>query len=153
VRGVFTSVLDGIINKLAEWAAEWITQHLIALAVSKTTAVDEVMTAAGVAAANAMASVAAIPLIGWAMAPGVGAATYAEAIAIGLPKAEKGFDVPAGLNPVTQLHQKEMVLPAPIAEGVRNMVGDGGGSSGSSKTVHIHGGKQSMLHLISWPKC
>lgn len=36
-----------------------------------------------------------------------------------------GFDIPSGLNPVTQLHEKEMVLPAEYAEKIRNL--DSGG--------------------------
>jgi len=40
---------------------------------------------------------------------------------LNLPIAAGGFDVPSGLNPVTQLHAEEMVLPANVANKVRNM--------------------------------
>lgn len=73
-----------------------------------------------------MASVAAIPVVGWAMAPEVGLETYATAMSY-LPSAEGGFDIPAGVNPLTQLHEKEMVLPAEHAETIRSMGGGGGG--------------------------
>ena len=39
--------------------------------------------------------------------------------------AEKGFDIPSGINPITQLHQKEMVLPAEQADVIRGMAGGG----------------------------
>jgi hypothetical protein len=35
--------------------------------------------------------------------------------------AQGGFDVPPGASPITQLHPSEMVLPANLAENVRNM--------------------------------
>jgi hypothetical protein len=42
-----------------------------------------------------------------------------------------GWDIPAGINPVTQLHAQEMVLPAALAEKVRN-------SSGGGDHFHFH---------------
>lgn len=41
-----------------------------------------------------------------------------------MPSARKGFDIPAGVNPVTQLHEREMVLPADIAEPLRDMLAE-----------------------------
>jgi len=49
--------------------------------------------------------------------------------------AEGGFDIPAGLNPVTQLHEREMVLPASIAEPLRSGIGGGAQAGGD---IHIH---------------
>jgi lambda family phage tail tape measure protein len=46
----------------------------------------------------------------------------------GMPSAANGFDIPAGVNPITQLHQREMVLPAEYADVIRGMAGNGGGS-------------------------
>ena len=43
-----------------------------------------------------------------------------------ISSAEGGYDVPAGVNPMTQLHQREMVLPAPLADRVRDMSDSGG---------------------------
>ena len=45
-----------------------------------------------------------------------------------------GYDVPAGLSPLTQLHASEMVLPADIAGPLRDQV-KGGGMGGD---VHLH---------------
>jgi len=41
--------------------------------------------------------------------------------------AAKGYDVPAGVNPTTQLHQREMVLPEKYADVIRGLDGRGGG--------------------------
>jgi hypothetical protein len=60
---------------------------------------------------------------------------YAAAMAYApAAMAAQGFDVPAGVNPVTQLHQKEMVLPAEHAETIRSMAG---GGAGRGTTVNI----------------
>jgi hypothetical protein len=53
--------------------------------------------------------------------------------------AAKGFDIPAGVNPVTQLHQREMVLPAELADAVRDMTGGGGG-----------GAVQPVINISAW---
>ena len=47
--------------------------------------------------------------------------------------ASGGFDIPAGTNPITQLHAQEMVLPAHLAEKVRGMT-----SGGGSTNISIH---------------
>lgn len=86
---------------------------------------------AAVAAAGAAAAVASIPYVGPAMAVAASASTFAmlqpyAAIA----SAAGGFDIPNGMNPITQLHQNEMVLPAHLADNIRNM-GQGGGGGGT----------------------
>lgn len=103
------------------------------VATQKMAGIAGITSNAALAATAAMASVAAIPVVGWAMAPEVGLETYATAMAY-LPSAEGGFDIPAGVNPLTQLHEKEMVLPAEHAETIRNMGGGGGGDT----HVHVH---------------
>jgi hypothetical protein len=53
-----------------------------------------------------------------------------------LAVAAKGFDVPAGVNPVTQLHAEEMVLPAHLANTVRDLAANaGGGGAPRSATI------------------
>ena len=46
------------------------------------------------------------------------------------PSSAGGFDIPAGVNPVTQLHEKEMVLPAQYADVIRGLANNGGASGG-----------------------
>lgn len=45
-------------------------------------------------------------------------------------RAAGGFDVPSGVNPVTRLHEKEMVLPAQYADVIRGLANNGGASGG-----------------------
>ena len=52
-----------------------------------------------------------------------------------LASAAGGFDIPSGINPVTQLHEREMVLPAQYADVIRSMAG--GVSSAPSVVVNI----------------
>ena len=48
--------------------------------------------------------------------------------------AEGGYDIPKGVNPVTQLHQNEMVLPSKYADIIRNM----SGNDANPINVHIN---------------
>jgi lambda family phage tail tape measure protein len=59
----------------------------------------------------------------------------------GMPSAANGFDIPAGVNPITQLHQREMVLPAEYADVIRGMAGNGGGGSPVVVNIHNNGAK------------
>ncbi|WP_034302544.1 hypothetical protein [Herbaspirillum sp. RV1423] len=122
-----TLVMLGVEQKAA--AAEQVATQQVA-------GVSGVMSNASIAAAAAMASVAAIPFVGWAMAPEVGATTYATAMAF-LPSAAGGYDIPAGVNPLVQTHEKEMILPAKHADVIRNMADSGGGTGGDTHHYHI----------------
>jgi len=103
--------------------------------------------AAAAAAYKAMAGIFPAPL--WGIA--AGAAAYAGVMAFeGLASAAGGFDVPRGVNPITQLHQQEMVLPASIANPMRNFfsgsgspaaasIGNGAGTGGGGGgDAHLH---------------
>jgi hypothetical protein len=88
-----------------------------------------VMAYAAQASAAAMAANSGIPVIG--IAVGIAAAGVAfaivEAMIDKIPSARGGFDVPSGLNPLTQLHEREMVLPAQIADPLRAALATSGG--------------------------
>jgi hypothetical protein len=58
-------------------------------------------------------NLASIPYVGPAL--GAAAAGQAEAACQAYSVAEQGYDVPMGVNPITQLHAREMVLPANLA--------------------------------------
>src|SRR5215207_8953192 len=57
-----------------------------------------------------------------------------------VPSAAGGWALPnfPGARPAL-LHAREMVLPAPISEGLQRMIGDGGGGAGGSMQLHFHG--------------
>ena len=101
------------------------------------------------AAANAFKAMAGIPVIGPMLA--VGAAAAAMSAVMGLlsgggggtsvtttriPSAAGGFDIPAGVNPLTQLHEQEMVLPKDIANPLREQVASGGAAGAISVTIN-----------------
>ena len=75
---------------------------------------------------------------GTAAAPGLAGAIGKG---LGLFSAAGGYDVPSNINPVTQLHQEEMVLPADLANNVRGMAGGSrgqGGGQGGGHTFNIY---------------
>jgi len=135
-RNVVSQALDGIINFFVQWGIQEAIRWATSLAMGATSRATEAEGAAAVYSVNAMGSVAAIPMVGWAMAPGVGAAAYAEGLGMAaLASAAGGWDrVPA--DQVAMIHKNEMVLPASIAEPVRQMAAAGGGGGAQ---IHFHG--------------
>jgi hypothetical protein len=67
---------------------------------------------------------------------GYASAGITAALSIAEVSAARGYDIPAGVNPVTQLHEKEMVLPQPQANVIRDLAKDGGGG-GKSGAITI----------------
>jgi hypothetical protein len=89
------------------------------------------------AMAGAVAANASIPIVG--LAVGMAAAGAMSGVIEGylskVPSAAGGFDVPVGMNPLTQLHEEEMVLPAGIANPLRESLA--GGGMGGGITVNV----------------
>ena len=138
VRGMFGTVLDAITNTLAQIAAQWLTTAVAQLISGQNTSAGIISGHAGEAGAAAVAATAAIPIVGPALAPAAGILASQQAMAFqGLAAAEQGFDVPGGVNPVTRLHQREMVLPAKYADVIRGLESGGGGSAGHT-TVNLN---------------
>lgn len=136
LQGMFSVVTNALAEMLAQQAAKWLANLVMTEASSKISALGQITANAGVAGAAATASAAAIPLVGWMLAPEAGLAASAAAMAyMPMASARGGYDIPAGLNPVTQLHEKEMVLPAAQADAVRDMAGGGGGGR---HTINYH---------------
>ncbi|HUO12652.1 MAG TPA: hypothetical protein VMU37_07840 [Caulobacteraceae bacterium] len=112
------------------------------IAAGKAAAAAQVATQVGLAGAGGVASMAAAPFPLDLTAPAFGAAMAAAAAAQGAAAAAAGgFDV-GDFAPITQLHPREMVLPAHLADRVRNMTA--GEASGSSSitfnhTAHVYG--------------
>lgn len=130
--------LLGQAKKLQATIAGWAAEKVAAMTgtattmAAKTTEAGVVISAnAAEAASGAAASQAPIPIVG----PGLAAAAFAAIFAMvlgaksSLKSAANGYDIPAGINPMTQLHEKEMVLPAKHADVIRGLA-DGGGASG-----------------------
>jgi hypothetical protein len=131
-KKLFDSMLESVLKFLAEWAAKALVSEAQQLLANKAAG----LSAAGLAAANAGASAAAIPIVGWTLAPGVMASTFAEAS--GFASAAGGYEIPSGLNPMTQLHEQEMVLPRELADRVRAVTPGPGGGGGANINLSVN---------------
>lgn len=139
LKSLMGSVLDSITNTLADLVTTWLTQHVAMAFATKAAAATSAGAYAGVAGAAGIASFAGAP---WPIdigAPAFGAsmATAAEAFQAATFAASGGFDIPQGVNPVTQLHSKEMVLPAHLADPMRQFL-SGGKAGGAPVHLHVH---------------
>lgn len=143
LKAVWTSVLSAITGEIAKFVAKWIAQKLYMMVFDKAAAMSEIAKEAGKAGARGVASMAAAPFPLNMTAPAFGAAMAAAAMAFApMASAAGGFDIPAGVNPLTQLHAKEMVLPERLANTVRRMAGEGeegqGERAGGDPQIHVH---------------
>lgn len=155
---IFSQVGTIFVQKLVtEPAAAWIAGLAKMLLVklgfaAKETATDAATSAAKVgikstemvavvganaaeAGAGAAASQASIPYVGPGLALAAMAAVFAAVMALsntGGKSAAGGYDIPSGVNPMTQLHEEEMVLPSPLANAVRRMAEGGAEQSGGA---------------------
>lgn len=123
-------------------------------AATKAAETTSVVTAnATQAASGAAASQASIPYVGPILAVAAMAAIMAAVMGLmgggggsqttttttRIPSAAGGWDIPAGINPLTQLHENEMVLPAEHAQTIREMAGQSGGDD-STIIINSTGG-------------
>jgi hypothetical protein len=92
----------------------------------------------GVAATGAAAAEASIPYVGPALAIAAAAAMVAGLAIYSSKSAEGGYDIPAGVNPLTQLHSEEMVLPSGIAGGFRKMLQGGNAPASSNRPMTVN---------------
>ena len=152
VRALWTGLLGTITQALTQLIAKYIAQRLAALLFERATktvsAAGQITANAGVAASGAYAATALIPYVGPYLAPAAAATAFAGAISfLPLASAARGFDIPAGINPVTQLHQREMVLPAAQADVIRDLA-DGGGAGGITINVSATDGASVQRMLM-----
>jgi len=157
-QGIYTSFITNLVTKpLGEWIASQARMLAVkmgfltaekGLEVASSAATVGIKTAesTAVVAANAAeagsgaaASQASIPFVGPGLALAAMAAVFAAVMALSSRKsAARGYDIPKGLNPVTQLHEEEMVLPQKYANVIRGMAGgEGGAGGGDTYTTHI----------------
>lgn len=128
------------------------TQGLVRLALEKmgllqsatmtaTTATAKVGANAAVAGSGAASAMASIPYAGPVLAIAAMAAMLASVGGLkgSIKSARNGYDIPAGINPMVQLHEQEMVLPKAQANAVRDIAsGGGGGGGGGNISISIH---------------
>lgn len=135
------SIAASIGNMVAQAIANFLKMKLVALVTGRDTALVMVKQNAAAAASAAYKAIVGIPIVGPFLAPPAAALAYAGVLAFGsqIPSARAGFDIPAGSNPLTQLHEREMVLPQKYADVVRGLAeGDGGRGEDGVRLVQIN---------------
>jgi hypothetical protein len=87
--------------------------------------------------ASVYSAIAGIPYIGPFLAPVMAIAAGATVVGYisRVASARGGYDIPRGVNPMTQLHENEMVLPEKQANVIRDLASGGGGGG---RSVHIN---------------
>ena len=159
---MFLNVEKAFLNSLVQMLAKYIAHKVAKLGVAAATQQTEVaITAQGTAETEGIENVAAFKSIfrdaakgaahafekvmaavpfptNVVLAPLAAAGTFAAIAAFGgnIGSAEGGWDIPAGINPITQLHQREMVLPAGPAQTLRDLSSRGIG--GGDQPIHLH---------------
>lgn len=120
--GIRGAVVKEIAAMMAKKVAMWAMERVMALAGIGANAAK--------AGSGAAASVASIPYVGPVLAIAAMASVLAAVggLSSKVPSAARGWDIPAGINPMTQLHEQEMVLPAEHANTIRALTNGGGGS-------------------------
>lgn len=164
IQEMVTKPLAGMMQRMVQESAIYkmifgTRETLETAASAKTAATKATETTAVVganatqAASGAAASQASIPYVGPILAVAAMAAMMAAVMGLmgggggsststtttRIPSAAGGWDIPAGINPLTQLHENEMVLPAEHAQTIREMAGQQGGSD-STIIINSTGG-------------
>lgn len=163
IREMVTKPLAGMMQRMVQESAIYkmifgTKESLETAAAAKTAATKATETTAVVgsnavqAASGAAASQASIPYVGPILAVAAMAAMMAAVMGLmggggssttttttRIPSAAGGWDIPAGINPLTQLHENEMVLPAEHAQTIREMAGQSGGDN-STIIINTTGG-------------
>lgn len=138
LKSIWQSVLSTIAGVIAQVLAKWIATKIAMMIFGKKTALSEISESAAKAGAGGVASMAAAPWPINLTAPFFGAMMSGIAAGYGtMASAAGGYDIPAGVNPITQLHAREMVLPARQADVIRRMADEGGGDARPIE-VHVH---------------
>ncbi len=147
LKSIWQGVTTSIAQIFAQMAAKNIATMLMQAAQGKSIRAKEIVADAKAAAAAAYKAVVGIPYVGPFLAPAAAAVAFGGVMAFA--SAAGGYDIPAGMNPMTQLHEREMVLPAKHADVIRELA-DGGGRGGrggggmpqqvnhNSVTIEVH---------------
>lgn len=119
MAGVWGSIRAAIVGEIAKI----LMAKIAAFAKERLLALAGITASAAKAGAGAAESQASIPYVGPILAIAAMAAIMAAVMGLGgsIKSARGGFDIPAGVNPITQLHAEEMVLPAEHAKTIRQL--------------------------------
>lgn len=116
--------------------------------------IKSIMMSAWEAMAAAWAALSAIPIVGPALGVAAGIAAFAGVSAIvgKVASARGGYDIPSGVNPMTQLHEEEMVLPKQHANTIRalgkSVMGDGSMAQQPAYSADV--GTMPQVNIQTW---
>lgn len=134
-----TGIWNGLRSTVSSNISKMLTDMLRASIAERSMTLGKIGADAAKAASGAYSAMAGIPYVGPILAPIAAGVAFAAVMAFGsgIKSAKGGYDIPAGLNPVMQLHAEEMVLPAEHANTIRKL--SEGGSAGGDVTVNLQG--------------
>jgi hypothetical protein len=137
LKQIEQTILGSLITSILKMAEAWVVNLLVQKATASAIDVGLVLGEAAVGGAAAMASTAAIPIVGPLLAPAAGAAMYAAIAATYVPLAtfEHGGMVPDDM--MAYVHKGEYISTA--AEVTKASVGGGGGITLNFDGAHFHG--------------
>ncbi len=132
VQQAFAKMAQSIVSSLIEMGLKTLEEQLMNNLLQK--AENAAMAESNIALAASSAAASAGPA-----APAVAAETEATLTSMLMPQifAAGGYDVP--FDTVAQIHRREMVLPAELADRVRGMTGGEGGTGGGDIHLHFNG--------------
>jgi hypothetical protein len=143
ILSIMSTSTDQVYGLLKQAGLQQTALGKAAFIASKALGVAQIILSTNVAAASALAPppiglgpLAGIPLAGIIKGMGYASAAMVAGLSIAEASAENGYDIPAGKNPVTQLHEKEMVLPKAQADVIRGLASNGGRGGGGITINH-----------------
>ncbi|HZO22274.1 MAG TPA: hypothetical protein VFB37_07180 [Steroidobacteraceae bacterium] len=143
-RNLFDSLITSVIGMFVKMGVNWAENLAMQHYLTTQHALQTISANAGIAGSAGVASWAGAPWPVDAGAPAFGAAAAADAMSYASFSAAGGFDIPAGLNPVTQLHAGEMVLPQGLADVVRTAASSSGSDGGGGQQMNV------TIQLQAW---
>lgn len=140
MQAMWQALTQAVTGALAKIGADMLIEAAKNLLFGKAVAVSKIAALSAEAGAGGVASMAAAPFPLNMGALAFGAEMSAAAMSFApMASAAGGFDIPGTLNPITQLHAREMVLPAKHADVIRSMADQGqDGQAAAGGDVHIH---------------
>lgn len=140
-KDAFKTMCGDMIVEFAKMQVENVAKMLWAAAIGKGITIQQAITErfanATSAAGGAYKAMAGVPYIGPALGAAAAVAAFAGVMSFGLPSAAGGWgEVPD--DGLAMIHKKEMVLPADLADKVRNMSDTPMSGSGANHTYHFN---------------
>lgn len=121
LANILKNILSSYVGMLIQLGLQKVAAAIVAHMAEKPVKVAEATAQAGLVGAGTAAALASNPITAIGAIPaGIAAMEAAIASFVPVAAASGGFDI-GNYNPITQLHAREMVLPATLADRVRNM--------------------------------